>query len=91
MCILLLMKNPKTIQICAKCADLFSATLIGTDETGMEIRKDYDGYVPDFMPGKHCGDYVELTIDLATGKIENWRKPTATQLAAVFDPKRETA
>ena len=25
------------------------------------------------MPGKHYGDYVELEIEVATGKIINWK------------------
>jgi hypothetical protein len=78
------MKNPKTVSITAKCSDLFSALLIGTNESGQPVTQDYDGYVPDFMPGQHYGDYVELNIDLATGRITNWKKPTARQLAATF-------
>lgn len=40
----------------------------------------YDGYVPDFFPGDHFGDYVELTIELATGKIIGWKAPTEKDL-----------
>jgi hypothetical protein len=29
------------------------------------------------MPGKHYGDYVRLDIDLETGRILNWVKPTS--------------
>jgi len=32
--------------------------------------------VPEMMPGEHCGDYVEIDIDIATGKILNWKKPS---------------
>jgi hypothetical protein len=83
------MKNPKTISITAKCSDMFSAILRGTDENDKPVAKEYDGYVPDFMPGEHYGDYVELDIDLATGQILNWRKPTKAQLAATFDKKQD--
>ncbi len=62
----------KVISICAKCSDLFSAII--KDKDGKELF-DYDGYVPDFFPGKHYGDYVELDIELATGKILNWKIP----------------
>jgi len=32
------------------------------------------------MPEDHCGDYVELDIDIDTGMILNWKKPTKAQL-----------
>jgi len=28
------------------------------------------------MPEEHYGDYVELQIDLETGQIMNWKKPS---------------
>ena len=71
------MSKPATIQITAKCSDLFSAVLCEAD--GKPIAE-YHGYVPEFMPGEHFGDYVELTIELETGKILNWKKPTKKQL-----------
>ena len=67
----------KTVSISAKCSDLFGATFY--DENGTTI-KEYDGYVPDFFPGKHWGDYVMLDIELATGKILNWKAPTEKQI-----------
>lgn len=70
----------KTIQITAKCSDLFSASLVQDGK----VLGNYDGYVPDFMPGQHYGDYVELTIDVETGKILNWKKPSVAQLKTVF-------
>lgn len=45
---------------------------------------EYDGYVPKFFPGQHFGDYVNLEIDIETGKIVNWKKPTQGQLDEVF-------
>lgn len=65
----------KTISICAKCCDMFSATLDDGNET-----KEYEGYVPDFFPEDHYGDYVELKIDIETGQILNWKKPTKKDL-----------
>jgi hypothetical protein len=62
----------KTIFISAKCSDMFSATL--------DDGRAYNGYVPDFFPGQHFGDYVELEIELASGKILNWKKPTEEDL-----------
>ncbi len=73
------------LRITAKCVDLFSASLY--DAEGREVGTDYDGYVPSFMPAhdvSHFGDYVELDIDLATGQIKNWKKPTKKQLREVF-------
>ena len=67
----------KHISISAKCSDLFG--LVAKDETG-ETAFEYDGYVPKFFPGKHYGDYVILDIDIATGRILNWKVPTQEQL-----------
>lgn len=67
----------KTLSINAKCSDLCVAALL--DKDGVEIFE-HDGYVPDFMPGEHYGDYVMLDIDLETGQIKNWKAPTAEQL-----------
>ena len=66
------MSKPTTISITAKCSDAFSARL--------DDGREYDGYVPDFFPGEHYGDYVELTIELATGRITNWKVPTVKDL-----------
>lgn len=65
-----------TIQICAKCSDLCSVTLL---DQGDEIASK-DGYVPDFMPGEHYGDYIMLDIDSDTGKILNWKTLTVKAL-----------
>jgi hypothetical protein len=64
--------SAKTITISAKCSDLFSASL--------DDGRTYDGYVPNFFPGRHWGDYVNLEIDLETGKILNWKAPTQKDL-----------
>lgn len=65
----------RTIQICAKCSDMFSASF----NDGENV-KNYEGYVPDFFPDQHWGDYVILKIDIDTGKILNWKKPTEKDL-----------
>lgn len=70
------MKN-KILVISAKCSDLFCASL--QDGKGNELGE-YNGYVPDFFPGEHYGDYVQLEIDIVTGQILNWNKPTAADL-----------
>ena len=65
----------KTMSINAKCSDLCYVTL--NDENGDELME-HDGYVPIF---NNCGgDYVDLTIDLETGKIIGWTNPTKEKL-----------
>jgi hypothetical protein len=67
-----------TAHIVAKCSDLcFVSLLNGADETIAE----HKGYVPDFMPGEHYGDYIEIDIDLETGRIRNWVKPDQKSLS----------
>ncbi|WP_176465252.1 MULTISPECIES: hypothetical protein [unclassified Pseudomonas] len=46
------------------------------DAQGEEVGS-YKGYVPNFFPGDHYGDYLILNIDLETGQIKNWNKPSA--------------
>ncbi len=65
------------ISISDKCSDCFNATLV--NDNG-QVEGDYNGYVPKFFPGRHYGDYVQLKIDLATGQILNWKKPTTDDL-----------
>lgn len=75
-------KKPiEVISICAKCSDLFHA--IAKDSAG-KVVGEYSGYVPGLMPGEHYGDYVALDIDIATGRILNWKKPTQAALKEVF-------
>lgn len=67
----------KTLKIHIKVRDEFTASLV--DQHGEEL-KDYEGYVPGFMPGDHYGDYLILDIDLDTGSITNWKKPDAEKI-----------
>ena len=66
------MSKVKMVSVTAKCSDLCVITLTMDDGTFIEG----DGYVPDFMPGDHFGDYIELAIDPETGKILNWDNPS---------------
>lgn len=75
--------NAKTLRICCKVSDRFTYAI--DDAQGDEIYSQYDGYVPDFMPGDHYGDYVILDIDLDTGVVTNWKKPTAAQIEAAIN------
>jgi len=62
--------------------DLFAASLHDSD--GRQIGSEYDDYVPGWFPEDHYGDYVMLDIDVETGRILNWKKPTETQLKETF-------
>jgi hypothetical protein len=68
----------KTLKLCLKVSDRFCASLV--DQDGKEIHDFDDCYVPDFMPGKHYGDYVMLDIDIDSGQITNWTVPSAEQI-----------
>ena len=70
--------NAKTLKIHLKVSDRFSASLVSS--IGTEIHDQEDGYVPDFMPGDHYGDYVILDIDIDSGQITNWKAPSAEQV-----------
>jgi hypothetical protein len=70
----------KTITISAKCSDLCWMKLSDGGE--------HCGYVPSWFPNpqtEHFGDYVQLTIDLETGQILNWKRPTQAQLKETFN------
>lgn len=68
----------------AKCSDMFNASLY----EGSEYKGEYDGYVPEFFPGQHYGDYVTFNIDIETGRILNWVKPSVKDLA-IFKKEME--
>ena len=70
--------NAKTLKVHLKVSDSFVAIL--ESATGTQIFDQDDGYVPDFMPGEHFGDYVILNIDIDTGLITNWIAPSARQI-----------
>lgn len=60
--------QPKRISICAKCSDMCSFNI--TDADGDTIYEKND-YAPHDM-GIGGGDYIDLEIDIATGKIVGW-------------------
>jgi hypothetical protein len=67
----------KVLKIYMKVRDEFSANLMDQDD---EVLKEYEGYVPEFMPGDHHGDYLILDIDIESGEILNWKKPSEDQI-----------
>jgi hypothetical protein len=68
---------PAVLSIVAKCSDRCCASLQTKDG---QVVFDYDGYVPELMPGEPYGDYIEIDIELATGKILNWKKPSQAKI-----------
>lgn len=62
--------KPGILHLHLKVRDEFTATLYTDD--GVIIKGQDEGYVPDFMPDDHYGDYVILDIDVLTGQIKNW-------------------
>lgn len=67
----------KVLKVCGKTNDRCSIRFM--DENNNEVGE-RDDYVPDYFPEEHYGDYLELDIDVETGVILNWKKPTQTQL-----------
>jgi hypothetical protein len=70
----------RIIDICAKCPDAFCANLVIDDQ----CKGGYKGDVPNFFPGQHYGEYILLKIDVDTGNIVNWKKPTGEDLTKTF-------
>ena len=68
--------SKRILKTCIKCSDMFQATLTVDGKQ----KANYSGYVPDFFPEDHYGDYVELEIDIDTGMILNWKRPTQAEL-----------
>jgi hypothetical protein len=77
--------DAKTLKIHCKVSDRFTYAI--EDAQGQTIHEQDDGYVPDFMPGEHYGDYVILDIDLDTGVVKNWKAPTAAQIEQAIKPQ----
>lgn len=72
----------KTMSVYAKCSDMFAANFYDKDK---KCIMEYDGYVPDWMPGNHWGDYIELEIDLDTGQILNWTAPSEADITNMME------
>jgi len=77
----------KTLKIYVKVCDRFSADLV--DQDGATIHTFEDCYVPDFMPGRHYGDYLMLDIDIDTGNITNWTAPSAEEIEKAIKSEDE--
>ena len=74
---------PTTIEFNSKISDHFSASLL--DKNGNSIGE-YSGYVPDFIPNEY-GDYLTIKVDVESGRIINWKRPTNEELEKTFTLK----
>ena len=74
------------IKMSAKCSDMCSIDLVDNEGKIIAERSDY---VPKFFPGQHYGDYVIFDIDLETGQILNWKKPTQEQIDEAFSLNKD--
>lgn len=70
----------KTIKMTCKVSDMFSFT--AQNEEGAFVGE-YQGYVPKEIFG-YGGDYIDLTIDISTGKIIGWKEPTQENINAIL-------
>jgi hypothetical protein len=70
------------VKVVAKVCDRGSYELCANDGTVLASRD--DDYVPSFFPGEHYGDYIMLDIDIDTGVIINWKKPSTEQVVKEF-------
>jgi hypothetical protein len=77
----------KTISIYCKVCDNFTASI--RDQDGETIFEQEDGYVWDIMPGDHHGDYLILDIDIDSGRINNWQKPSAEDVMWLINREGE--
>jgi hypothetical protein len=73
--------SKRIVKIVGHTSDSFGLELI---INGKSVA-DYCGYVPDFFPGNHGGDDIMLDIDLDTGVILNWKKPSQSDLDNLID------
>ena len=79
----------RSISISAKCSDMFSGTL----RVDGKWVGEYSGYVPSWFPNPkadHDEDYVQLDIDVDTGQILNWKKPTEKMLKEFLTLEEKT-
>lgn len=74
--------HAKTLKIHIKVCDQFTALLVDQDGA---LLKQYEGYVPGFMPGPNYGDYVMLDIDIDTGVVMNWKQIKPAQIQEFID------
>lgn len=71
-------KSIKTIRFQAKCSDMFDFCYCDKDSNPIV---EGSGYTPSFLTTHGSGsDYIDLEIDLETGQILNWKKPSTDNI-----------
>lgn len=78
--------SARTIKIEIHCADRFNFELREGDRL---LAEGGQTYVPEWFPGGQFGDGFEMVIDLATGRIVNWKAPAAEAVQVTIDEYRE--
>ena len=78
--------NVRMLHIHLKVRDEFTCSI--SDQDGVTL-KEYEGYVPSFMPGEHYGDYVILDIDMDTGMVTNWTVPHPDDMQSFINGEDE--
>jgi hypothetical protein len=71
-----------TIDMYLKLRDEMAFLLKDSDG---ETVLDYEGYVPNSIIPGEFGDYMHLVIDIETGQITNWKKPTAKDVQDLIE------
>lgn len=72
----------KTVSVHVKVCD--SGNYYFKDVDGKIIVTKEGDYVPSLFPGEHYGDYLILDIDIESGLILNWKKPSIEKLIESF-------
>lgn len=78
----------KTVSVHVKVCDSGFYDL--KDASGKVIATRNEDYVPSIFPGDHYGDYLILDIDIETGLITNWKKPSPEKLLQSFSNGEKT-
>lgn len=71
------MSKITVLRVCAKTVDRCAIDFLNESGDSVGTR---DSYVPGYFPEEHYGDFLELDIDVKTGKILNWKAPTQKEL-----------
>jgi len=71
----------KTLKLHIKIRDELGFIL--TDDKDELVFEREEGYVPGFFPGEHYGDYLIFDIDIETGQIKNWQKPSVEDVEEI--------
>ncbi len=79
-------EQAKTLIFSMQVRTEFTIHLMGQDGVWLF---DYEGYIlPAFLPERgFSGEYLTLDIDIDSGQITNWQKPTREQIGTFIAQK----